>query len=90
MYFPIADVTINPILLMSVGFLVGILGGFFGVGVLDWCADEFCDRNRPGAYDWEINCGGPYTSSPGTRGPETGNVYGTEYYCWCGDWSQDR
>ncbi|MGB2965417.1 MAG: sulfite exporter TauE/SafE family protein [Anaerolineales bacterium] len=32
MYFPIADVTINPILLMSVGFLVGILGGFFGVG----------------------------------------------------------
>ena len=32
MYFPIADVTINPILLMCVGFLVGILGGFFGVG----------------------------------------------------------
>ena len=27
MYFPIADVTGNPILLMSVGFLVGILGG---------------------------------------------------------------
>jgi uncharacterized membrane protein YfcA len=32
MYFPIADVTISPVLLMSVGFLVGILGGFFGVG----------------------------------------------------------
>ncbi len=32
MYFPIADVTVNPILLISVGFLVGILGGFFGVG----------------------------------------------------------
>jgi uncharacterized membrane protein YfcA len=32
MYFPIADVTINPLLLMSVGFIVGILGGFFGVG----------------------------------------------------------
>ena len=32
MYFPIADVTINPVLLMGVGFLVGILGGFFGVG----------------------------------------------------------
>ncbi len=32
MYFPISDVTISPILLMSVGFLVGILGGFFGVG----------------------------------------------------------
>ena len=32
MYFPIADVTVNPVLLMSVGFLVGILGGFFGVG----------------------------------------------------------
>ena len=32
MYFPIADVTVNPFLLMGVGFLVGILGGFFGVG----------------------------------------------------------
>ena len=32
MYFPIADVTIDPFLLVSVGFLVGILGGFFGVG----------------------------------------------------------
>lgn len=32
MYFPIADVTVSPILLMSVGFIVGILGGFFGVG----------------------------------------------------------
>lgn len=32
MYFPIADVTVSPVLLMSVGFLVGILGGFFGVG----------------------------------------------------------
>jgi uncharacterized membrane protein YfcA len=32
MYFPIADVTISPFLLMGVGFLVGILGGFFGVG----------------------------------------------------------
>lgn len=32
MYFPIADVTVNPILLISVGFIVGILGGFFGVG----------------------------------------------------------
>jgi len=32
MYFPIADVTVDPILLMGVGFVVGILGGFFGVG----------------------------------------------------------
>jgi uncharacterized membrane protein YfcA len=32
MYFPIADVTINPLLLAGIGFLVGILGGFFGVG----------------------------------------------------------
>lgn len=32
MYFPIADVAINPLLLIGVGFLVGILGGFFGVG----------------------------------------------------------
>jgi uncharacterized membrane protein YfcA len=32
MYFPIADVTVNPLLLAGIGFLVGILGGFFGVG----------------------------------------------------------
>jgi uncharacterized membrane protein YfcA len=32
MYFPIADVTVNPIFLAGVGFLVGLLGGFFGVG----------------------------------------------------------
>jgi uncharacterized membrane protein YfcA len=32
MYFPITDVTINPIFLAGVGFVVGILGGFFGVG----------------------------------------------------------
>jgi uncharacterized protein len=31
-YFPIAGVTINPLFLASVGFLVGLLGGFFGVG----------------------------------------------------------
>ena len=32
MYFPIAGVTVNPIFLAAVGFLVGLLGGFFGVG----------------------------------------------------------
>lgn len=32
MYFPIADVTVNPFFLAGVGFLVGLLGGFFGVG----------------------------------------------------------
>jgi uncharacterized membrane protein YfcA len=32
MEFPIAGVIINPILLAGIGFLVGILGGFFGVG----------------------------------------------------------
>lgn len=32
MNFPIAGVTVNPILLAGIGFLVGILGGFFGVG----------------------------------------------------------
>ena len=32
MYFPIADITINPLLLIGVGFIVGLLGGFFGVG----------------------------------------------------------
>lgn len=32
MEFPIAGVTVNPLLLVSIGFIVGILGGFFGVG----------------------------------------------------------
>ena len=32
MDFPISGVTINPLFLVSIGFLVGILGGFFGVG----------------------------------------------------------
>ncbi len=32
MYFPITDVTVDPLLLAGVGFLVGLLGGFFGVG----------------------------------------------------------
>ena len=32
MEFPIAGVTVNPFLLAGIGFLVGILGGFFGVG----------------------------------------------------------
>jgi uncharacterized membrane protein YfcA len=31
-YFPLSDVTISPFLLAGVGFLVGLLGGFFGVG----------------------------------------------------------
>jgi len=32
MEFPIAGVVVDPILLAGIGFLVGILGGFFGVG----------------------------------------------------------
>jgi hypothetical protein len=32
MYFPISEVTVNPVFLAGVGFLVGLLGGFFGVG----------------------------------------------------------
>jgi uncharacterized membrane protein YfcA len=32
MYFPITEVTVNPLFLAGVGFLVGLLGGFFGVG----------------------------------------------------------
>lgn len=32
MEFPISEVTINPLYLAGIGFLVGILGGFFGVG----------------------------------------------------------
>jgi len=31
-YFPISGVSISPIYLIAIGFLVGILGGFFGVG----------------------------------------------------------
>lgn len=32
MEFPISGVVVNPLLLAGIGFLVGILGGFFGVG----------------------------------------------------------
>lgn len=32
MEFPIAGITVNPITLAGIGFLVGVLGGFFGVG----------------------------------------------------------
>lgn len=32
MFFPISDVIVSPLLLAGIGFLVGILGGFFGVG----------------------------------------------------------
>lgn len=32
MEFPISGVTVNPLLLASIGFVVGVLGGFFGVG----------------------------------------------------------
>ena len=32
MDFPVAGVTVDPLLLAGIGFLVGVLGGFFGVG----------------------------------------------------------
>src|SRR6201992_1973395 len=32
MHFDISGATINPIYLISLGFVIGILGGFFGVG----------------------------------------------------------
>ena len=32
MFFPISNTQINPIYLVLVGFIIGILGGFFGVG----------------------------------------------------------
>src|ERR671935_2805947 len=32
MFFPISHVHVNPIYLAIIGFLIGILGGFFGVG----------------------------------------------------------
>jgi uncharacterized membrane protein YfcA len=32
MHFPISGATIDPVYLVSLGFIVGILGGFFGVG----------------------------------------------------------
>src|SRR5436853_6865677 len=32
MFFPISHSYINPLYLVVVGFLIGVLGGFFGVG----------------------------------------------------------
>ena len=32
MYFPIADVTVNPLFFVLIGAVIGLLGGFFGVG----------------------------------------------------------
>lgn len=32
MYFPLANVIIHPLILAVIGFLVGVMGGFFGVG----------------------------------------------------------
>ncbi|UCF59915.1 MAG: sulfite exporter TauE/SafE family protein [Anaerolineaceae bacterium] len=32
MWFPISQVTISPLLLATIGFVIGVLGGFFGVG----------------------------------------------------------
>src|SRR6476469_6604848 len=32
MIFPISNTHLNPFLLIGVGFIVGVLGGFFGVG----------------------------------------------------------
>jgi uncharacterized membrane protein YfcA len=32
MYFPLADVLVHPLILAAIGFLVGVMGGFFGVG----------------------------------------------------------
>ncbi len=32
MFFPISDVFIHPLVLAGIGFVVGVLGGFFGVG----------------------------------------------------------
>jgi uncharacterized membrane protein YfcA len=32
MYFPISHTTIDPLFLIGLGFVIGILGGFFGVG----------------------------------------------------------
>ena len=32
MYFPISGTDISPVYLVVIGFLIGILGGFFGVG----------------------------------------------------------
>jgi uncharacterized membrane protein YfcA len=32
MHFPVSDVSIEPVYLILIGFVVGVLGGFFGVG----------------------------------------------------------
>ncbi|MBI4299729.1 MAG: TSUP family transporter, partial [Chloroflexi bacterium] len=32
MFFPTAGVEVNPLLLVLIGFTVGVCGGFFGIG----------------------------------------------------------
>src|ERR1700756_140070 len=32
MFFPISGVTLDPVYLILIGFVIGVLGGFFGVG----------------------------------------------------------
>src|ERR1700737_4478886 len=32
MFFPISGVTLDPVYLVLIGFIIGVLGGFFGVG----------------------------------------------------------
>jgi hypothetical protein len=63
MHFPISGTDISPIYLVIVGFLIGVLGGFFrsrwqlhrGTGAArDWNALEFRRRHRPGAYRGQI------------------------------------
>jgi hypothetical protein len=46
MFFPITGVEISPILLAAIGFVIGVLGGFFGVGGASWpghsCSGRAC------------------------------------------------
>ena len=70
MFFPISHVHISPIYLVVVGFLIGVLGGFFGVGGsfiagpalrlvgVDW---NFAVGHRSSPHRRQI-CGGGETS----------------------------
>ena len=64
MDFAISGVHVSPIYLALVGFVVGILGGFFGVGgsflagpalVCRRRADEHRRRHRPGAHRGQVH-----------------------------------
>src|SRR5256886_10384945 len=53
MFFPISNTHINPIYLVVVGFVIGIFGGFFGVGGSFIAGPAL----RAGGVDWNFAVG---------------------------------